>query len=216
MSTLVANAMLWRTAPAATELEQVTVQWLRQGLGLSDRWTGLFTDTASTSSLIALAAARERTSRDLGGDGAAAAGLAGSPPLRIYASEEAHSSIEKAAMTLGIGRAGVRRIPTDDDYAMDVPTLRAAIEEDRSDGFTPGRRSSRPSARPARPPSTRSRRSPTRRIGQRFWLHVDAAYAGPPRCCRSVATRSPAGSVPIRSSSTRTSGSSRPSTARCC
>ena len=100
------NAMLWRTSPVATELEQVVVDWLRQGLGLPEGFDGLITDTASTSSLIALAAARQAAGID-----AAAQGLAGRvdvPPLRIYASAEAHSSIDKAAMTLGLGPGGRR------------------------------------------------------------------------------------------------------------
>jgi aromatic-L-amino-acid decarboxylase len=177
-ATLVANAMLWRTSPAATELEQVTVDWLRQGVGLPDGWTGLFTDTASTSSLIALAAAREQASRTAAGEGAAQAGLAGAPPLRIYASVEAHSSIEKAAMTLGIGRTGVRRVATDDHLAMDVAALRAAIDEDRRAGWVPagivatvGTTSSTAIDPIAAIADVAER--------ERVWLHVDAAYAGP-------------------------------------
>jgi aromatic-L-amino-acid decarboxylase len=169
---LVANAMLWRTAPVATELEEVTVDWLRQGLGLPDAFGGLYTDTASTSSLIALAAARQQAF-----PGAAADGLAGGARLRVYASAEAHSSIEKAAMTLGIGRAGLRRIPVDDRYRMEPAALRAAIAEDREAGWTPaaivatvgttGATSVDPVAEVADVAAD-----------ERLWLHVDAAYAG--------------------------------------
>ncbi|MBA2275221.1 MAG: amino acid decarboxylase, partial [Chloroflexi bacterium] len=120
MATVTANAMLWRTSPVASELEGVVVDWLRDGLGLPLDYDGLLTDTASTSSLIALAAARE-TARP----GAAADGLAGGAQLRVYASAEAHSSIDKAAMTLGLGRAGVLRIPTDSEYRTDAAALEA-------------------------------------------------------------------------------------------
>jgi aromatic-L-amino-acid decarboxylase len=124
------NPMLWRTSPVGTELEEVVVDWLRQGLGLPDGFDGLLTDTASTSSLIALAAAREVAGLDV-----AAKGLAGRPdvpPLRVYASQEAHSSIEKACMTLGVGRENLVRIPVDDAYAMRPDVLDAAIAADRA------------------------------------------------------------------------------------
>ncbi len=103
------NAMLWRTSPIGTELEEVVVDWLRQALGLPEGFDGLLTDTASTSSLIAIAAAREAAGGEI-----ASRGLAGRddlPALRVYASEEAHSSIEKACMTLGLGREIARPDP---------------------------------------------------------------------------------------------------------
>ena len=172
MSTLVANAMLWRTSPVATELEEVTVGWLRDGLGLPAAFDGLFTDTASTSSLIALAAARQAATGD-----AAQAGLADAGRLRVYASAEAHSSIEKACMTLGIGRAGLCRIPVDADYRMDVAALEAAIAADRTSGW-------RPCAIVATLGTTGSTSvDPVPAIAEvaereGLWLHVDAAYAG--------------------------------------
>src|SRR6185295_8272860 len=129
------NPMLWRTSPSATELEQVVVDWLRRALGLPDGFDGLLTDTASTSSLIALAAARQAAGID-----AAAAGIAGRPDvpaLRVYASEEAHSSIDKACMTLGLGRASLVRIPTDDRFAMLPSALESAIAADRAAGHRP-------------------------------------------------------------------------------
>ena len=172
MATLVANAMLWRTSPVATELEEVTVDWFRQAFGLPEALTGFYTDTASTSSLIGLAAARQSAGRDV-----AAEGLVGGPRLRVYASAEAHSSIEKACMTLGLGRAGLRRIPVDAEYRMIAPELERAIGEDRAAGWTPcavvatigttGSTSVDPVAEVA---------AICRREG--LWLHVDAAYAG--------------------------------------
>jgi aromatic-L-amino-acid decarboxylase len=164
--------MLWRTSPVATELEEVVVGWLRDGLGLPADLDGLLTDTASTSSLIALAAAREAAR-----PGAATEGLARRAPLRIYASAEAHSSIEKAAMTLGLGRDGVRRVPTDDRYRMDVDALAGAIADDRAAGVEP-------CAVVATIGTTSSTSvDPTAAIAdlaarERLWLHVDAAYAG--------------------------------------
>jgi aromatic-L-amino-acid decarboxylase len=170
------NPMLWRTSPVGTELEEVVVDWLRQALGLPAGFDGLLTDTASTSSLIALAAAREAAGTD-----AAARGLGGRDDLgatRVYASVEAHSSIEKACMTLGLGRSGLRRIPTDTGYQMRVDALEAAIAEDLVAGV-------RPIAVVATVGTTSSTAvDPVRAIADvaertGLWLHVDAAYAGP-------------------------------------
>jgi aromatic-L-amino-acid decarboxylase len=172
MATVTANAMLWRTSPVATELEGVVVDWLRDGLGLPADYDGLLTDTASTSSLIALAAARE-TARP----GAAADGLAGGAQLRVYASAEAHSSIDKAAMTLGLGRAGVLRIPTDSEYRMDVAPLEAAIRQDRACGLQPcAIVSTIGTTGSTSVDSTERLADIAAREG--LWLHVDAAYAG--------------------------------------
>ncbi len=168
------NPMLWRTSPIGTELEIVVVDWLRQALGLPAGFDGLLTDTASTSSLIALGGAREAA-----GYGASAGGLGGRdlPLLRVYASAEAHSSIEKACMTLGLGRAALVRIPTDDEYAMLPGELEAAIARDRLEGH-------RPIAIVATIGTTSSTAiDPVGRIAEiaqreQAWLHVDAAYAG--------------------------------------
>jgi aromatic-L-amino-acid decarboxylase len=169
------NAMLWRTSPVATELEEVVVGWLRRALGLPDAFDGLLTDTASTSSLIAIAAAREAAGLD-----AAARGLAGRPEIGVpvvYASEEAHSSIEKACMTLGLGRSACCRIPTDDAYAMRTDALHAAIAADRAAGRTP-------IAIVATIGTTSSTAvDPVPAIAEiaeraGLWLHVDAAYGG--------------------------------------
>ena len=169
---LAQNAMLWRTSPIGTELESVVVDWLRQALGLPEGFDGLLTDTASTSSLIALAAAREAAGLD-----AAALGLADRGEPRVYASAEAHSSIEKACMTLGIGRAGLRKIPVDAGFRLRVDALEGAIAEDRAAGLNPiaivatlgttGSTSVDPVAEVARVADR-----------EQLWLHVDAAYAG--------------------------------------
>ncbi len=169
------NPMLWRTSPVGTELEQVVVGWLRVALGLPDAFDGLLTDTASTSSLIAIAAAREAAGLD-----AAALGLAGRPDLGapvVYASEEAHSSIEKACMTLGLGRSGCRRIGTDSGYAMRIDALEAALAADRAAGRIP-------IAVVATIGTTSSTAvDPVLAIAEiaareGLWLHVDAAYGG--------------------------------------
>ncbi len=169
------NPMLWRTSPIGTELEGVVVGWLRRALGLPEAFDGFLTDTASTSSLIALAAAREAA-----GTEAAAQGLDGraaSEDLRIYASAEAHSSIDKAAMTLGLGRASVVRVDVDDAFRLRVPALRAAIAADRAAGR-------RPIAIVATLGTTSSTSvDPVAELADvaaetGCWLHVDAAYAG--------------------------------------
>ncbi|MBA2718842.1 MAG: amino acid decarboxylase [Chloroflexi bacterium] len=169
------NPMLWRTSPSGTELEQVVVDWLRQALGLPEAFDGLLTDTASTSTLIALAAARQAAGID-----AAAAGIAGRPDvpaLRVYASQEAHSSVDKACMTLGLGRAAVVKIPIDDFFALRADDLEVAIATDRAAGH-------RPIAIVATVGTTSSTSvdpvAAVADIAQRegLWLHVDAAYAG--------------------------------------
>jgi aromatic-L-amino-acid decarboxylase len=169
------NPMLWRTSPAGTELEQVVVDWLRQALGLPANFDGLLTDTASTSSLIALAAARQAAGLD-----AAAAGLAGRtdvPALSVYASEEAHSSIEKACMTLGLGGASLNRIATNERFELRPDALETAIAADRAAGR-------RPIAIVATVGTTSSTSvDPVAAIAdiaarEDVWLHVDAAYAG--------------------------------------
>jgi aromatic-L-amino-acid decarboxylase len=170
------NPMLWRTSPIGTELEEVVVGWLRQGLGLPEAFDGLLTDTASTSSLIALGAAREAAGLDIAARGLA--GRADMPTLRVYASQEAHSSIEKACMTLGIGRENLVRIAVDDTFAMRADDLSDAIATDRKAGR-------RPIAIVATIGTTSSTAiDPIADIAdvaerERVWLHVDAAYAGP-------------------------------------
>ena len=175
IAALAQNPMIWRASPVGTAMEELVVGWLRDALGLPAAFDGLLTDTASTSTLIALAAAREAAGLD-----AAALGLAGRPDLgqpRVYASAEAHSSIDKACMTLGLGRAGLVRIPADERFALQVPALRAAIADDRAAGRHPiavvatiGTTSST-SVDPVAAIADVAR-------DERLWLHVDAAYAG--------------------------------------
>ncbi len=169
------NPMLWRTSPVGTELETVVVRWLREALGLPDAFDGLLTDTASTSTLIALAAAREAAGLDAAAKGLA--GRAGVGEPRIYASAEAHSSIEKACMTLGLGRAALVKVPANDRYEMDARALADAIGSDQAAGR-------RPIAVVATVGTTSSTSAdPVAAIaevaaGEGLWLHVDAAYAG--------------------------------------
>jgi aromatic-L-amino-acid decarboxylase len=169
------NPMLWRTSPSGTELEQVVVEWLRQALGLPDGWDGLLTDTASTSTLIALAAARQAMGLEAAADGIA--GRSEVPRLRVYASSEAHSSVDKACMTLGLGRSALVKIPTNDRFELRADALGAAIAEDRAAGHRPiaivatvGTTSST-SVDPVADVAAIAER-------ERVWLHVDAAYAG--------------------------------------
>ena len=175
-STLNSNVMLWRNAPSSTELEEVVVSWLRQMLGLPDVFDGMFTDTASISSLLSIVAARHAVPGLLARD-EGLAGRAGFGRLRMYASTEAHSLIDKAAIVAGIGRAGVSRIPIDQDYRMKAELLGEAIAADRAAGWTPfcvvatlGTTSST-SVDPCDAIAEICRR-------EKLWLHVDAAYAG--------------------------------------
>jgi aromatic-L-amino-acid decarboxylase len=168
--------MLWRNAPSSTELEEVVVSWLRQMLGLPDVFDGMFTDTASISSLLSIVAARHAVPGLLAHD-EGLVGRAGIGRLRMYASTEAHASIEKAAIVAGIGRAGLRRIPVDGAYRMQADALAAAIAEDRATGWTPfcvvamvGTTSST-SVDPCEAIADICLR-------EKLWLHVDAAYAG--------------------------------------
>lgn len=171
-SALNVNGMLWKTCPALTELEQVVVSWYARALGLPASWFGMITDTASTSTLLALGAARERAlpgSRDRG--------LQGVPSLRVYCSQEAHSSVDKAAMVLGIGRDNVVRVPADEKFRLRPDLLAEAIARDRQAGYIPmavvatvGTTSST-SVDPVPEIAELCRRAG-------LWLHVDAAYAG--------------------------------------
>lgn len=175
MAALNVNAMLWRTSPAATELEQVTLDWLRQMLGLPADFYGVITDTASISSLLAVAAAREALDLDIRHQGMA--GRTDLPRLRLYISDQTHSSVEKGAITLGIGQEGVRKIPVDDAFRMDVQALAQAIEEDIVAGWRPFcvvatvGTTSTTSVDPVPEIAAICRR-------HNLWLHVDGAYGG--------------------------------------
>ena len=128
--TLNSNGMLWKTCPALTELERVVLRWYAAAVGLPVSWFGMITDTASTSTLVALAAAREATGLRIREEG-----LSGKPPLALYCSEEAHSSVDKAGLVLGVGLRGIRRIPSDGAFRMRVDALEGAIQEDRAEGY---------------------------------------------------------------------------------
>ena len=169
------KAMLWRTSPASTELEEVTLDWLRQMMGLDPGMIGIIYDTASVSSMHAIAAAREGVEQRIREEGMS--GRTDLPLLRVYVSEQAHSSIEKAVITLGLGQRGMRKIPTDKDFRMDAKALQKAITEDKRDGYLPfcivatvGTTST----------SSIDPVAEIIPIGEEhaMWLHVDAAYAG--------------------------------------
>ncbi len=169
------NGMLWQTSPAATELEEVTLDWLRQLLGLPSGFDGVIMDTASVSSLCAIAAARHTLEFDIRAQGMS--GRNDLPLLCLYTSDQAHSSIEKAALVLGIGQRGVRKIASDAAFRMDVAGLEAAISADRAAGH-------RPFCVVATVGTTSTTSiDPVPAIAaicerERLWLHVDAAYAG--------------------------------------
>lgn len=169
------QAMLWRTSPAATELEEVALAWLRRLIGLPDSFEGVIYDTASVSTLHALAAAREAAVPDV-----RRAGLAGRSDVkgvRVYGSEHAHSSVDKAVILLGLGHDALVKIPADAEYRMRADLLAARIRDDRAAGLLP-------LAAVATVGSTSSTSvDPVAVIAEvctaeGIWLHVDAAYAG--------------------------------------
>jgi aromatic-L-amino-acid/L-tryptophan decarboxylase len=127
---IAAQGMLWQTSPAATEVEQVMMRWLAQALGLPAHFRGTIHDSATTATLSALLTMRE-SALDWAGN---AQGLAGQPVLRLYASEEAHSSVAKAVRVAGIGAANLVLVPTADDLSMRPEALAAAIAADRAAG----------------------------------------------------------------------------------
>ena len=130
------NAMLWKTSPAATELEERTTDWLRQLLGVRGDWFGMITDTASISTMLALAAARE-AKPELQIRARGMAGRADLPALRVYCSEHAHSSVDKGALTIGLGLENVVKIPADGEYRMRPEALASAVARDRAAGMLP-------------------------------------------------------------------------------
>src|SRR5213594_1444561 len=168
------NAMTWRTCPAATELETVVIDWLRQWLGVPDEFGGVVYDTASVGIMHALAVAREEaapstrklglTNRDL-------------PRFSIYTSDQAHSAAEKSAIALGIGEENVRRVPSDNEFRMEISTLRRMIAQDRQEAF-------QPLAVVATVGTTSSASvDPIPEIAkicreEKMWLHIDGAYGG--------------------------------------
>ncbi len=164
----------WQSSPALTEIEEVVTDWMRQMIGLSNAWSGVIQDTASTCTLVALLCARERaTSYSLG-----RGGLQAEPqPLIAYTSAHSHSSVEKAALLAGFGRDNLRLIEYDRDFGMRADALEAAIARDMADGF-------KPCAVVATTGTTTSTAlDPIEKIAavtsaNGLWLHVDSAMAG--------------------------------------
>ena len=173
-ATLGAQCMSWATSPAATELEQAMMEWLRRMLGLPEQFVGVIQDTASTATLVALLSARERvTANRAGMEGLGNSGQR----LTVYASTEAHSSVDKGVKLAGYGLNSLRHIPVDRDYAMQAEALDHAIRRDIAEG-------SLPACVVATVGTTSSTAvDPLPDIGEvcrrhGVWLHVDAAYAG--------------------------------------
>ena len=164
----------WQSSPAITEVEEVVMDWVRQMVGLSDAWSGVIQDTASTSTLVALLCARERASNFSLGRG----GLQAEPrPLVVYATEHAHSSVGKAALLAGFGADNLRLVSHDTEYAMDTVALRRAIEEDVAAGRIPC------AVVPTTGATGTTALDPIRRVvdvarPHGVWVHVDAAMAG--------------------------------------
>jgi aromatic-L-amino-acid/L-tryptophan decarboxylase len=174
IATLNVNEMLWKTSPSASELEEVTTNWLRELLGLPEYMWGIIYDTASVSSLHAIACAREKLGLNIRENGLAGNNL---PKLRLYCSEHAHSSIEKGAIALGIGREGVKKIGCDAEFKMLPELLRAEIIKDKKNGVLP--------FCVVATIGTTSTTSidPIRVIGEickeeNLWVHIDSAHAG--------------------------------------
>jgi aromatic-L-amino-acid decarboxylase len=173
--------MLWRTSPAGTELEEVVCDWLRQMLGLPEVFNGHINDTASMSTFLALAAARSQC-QDLDVRNRGLSGRPDLPALTVYASQEAHSSVGKTMLALGLGLDNLRQITTDPALRMDPVALIQAIETDRKAGFLP-------IAVVATLGTTSSTSiDPVDRIADicqdfSLWLHVDAAWAGSAAIC---------------------------------
>lgn len=170
------KAMLWRTAPASTELEDVVLDWLRQMMGLPDFFEGIIYDTASVSTMHAIAAAREMANLDIREKGMS--GRDDLPLMRVYCSEHVHSSIDKSVITLGLGTRSLRKIECNDRFEMIAEKLAEAIEDDIDNGFLPI------CVIPTIGTTSTSSIDPVGAIAdicEKFgiWLHVDAAYAGP-------------------------------------
>jgi aromatic-L-amino-acid decarboxylase len=172
-SALGAQCMSWVTSPAATELEERVMEWLRDMTGLPKNFTGVIQDTASTATLVSLLTARERfTDFDINNSG-----YYGRQVFTIYCSSEAHSSVEKAVKIVGFGKDNLRKIEVDENFAMNPVALEASIIHDRERGFIP-------LAVVAAIGTTGSTAvDPLQEIGevcnrQKVWLHVDAAWAG--------------------------------------
>ncbi len=166
-----AQCMSWQTSPAATELEEVVCDWLRQMIGLPEGFTGVIQDSASSATLCALLSARERATGFEANESGARA------PLTVYASNEVHSSAEKGVKIAGYGRRNLRRVPTDARFAMVADKLEEAILEDKAAGLVPALVMGTAGT------TSSGAVDPLRAIGEicrrhGVWFHVDAAWAG--------------------------------------
>ncbi|MBE0650872.1 MAG: amino acid decarboxylase [Bacteroidales bacterium] len=170
------NGMLWKTSPSVTELEEASLNWFRQMLGFPEAFWGIIYDTASVSSMHAIAAAREQVSQFLFRK-KGMAGRAEVPRLRLYCTEHSHSSIDKGAIAMGIGVEGIRKIPVDNQFRMIPEELEKAIKEDKAEGWFPF-------CTVATVGTTSSTSiDPVDEIGdictrENIWFHVDGAYGG--------------------------------------
>lgn len=169
------KAMLWRTSPASTELEPVVLDWLRQMMNLSEDFHGVIYDTASISTLHAIAMAREKLNLGIRENGMS--GRTDLPLLRVYCSEQTHNSIDKAVILLGLGQKSLVKIPTNERFEIDTEKLREAIYEDKMRGHLPlcviptiGTTSSSSVDNVERVADICERNN--------IFLHVDTAYAG--------------------------------------
>lgn len=169
------NAMLWKSNPASTELEEVVISWLKQMFNIPEEMFGIVYDTASISSMHAIAAARERACPECRKKGMSA--FDGTPKLRLYASEHAHNSIDKGALAVGIGLEGIKKIPVNANFEMNTGELEKAIAEDKSNGYLPFcvvatiGTTSTTSVDPVEKIAEICKR-------EKIWLHIDSAHAG--------------------------------------
>jgi aromatic-L-amino-acid decarboxylase len=175
------NGLHWKTSPAIAELEQATLDWLRQWMGLQEGWFGIVYDTASTSNMHGIACAREMAVPEARVHGS-------TPDLTLYTSEQSHSSIEKGAIAIGVGQKNVRKVPVDAEFRMKPEALAAMMQQDVAAG-------KRPFCVVATVGTTSTTSvDPVRQIAEiagqyGVWLHVDAAYAGVAALlpeCRSI------------------------------
>ncbi len=172
-ATLASQCMIWETSPAAAELEEKMMIWLRDLIGLPAEFEGVIQDSASTATLAAILSAREKTTGfSINDEGAAKAGT-----LRVYCSGQTHSSVEKAVKIAGIGKRNLVKIPVRDDFSLDPVKLKEAILLDKGNGYIP--------CCVVATIGTTGTASvdPLREIGEicselKIWLHVDAAMAG--------------------------------------
>lgn len=171
-SSLNVNGMVWKSCPSVTELEQTVLIWYREMLGLPENFKGIIYDTASVSTLHGVACAREYAGVNI-----REKGMSGAPKLRMYCTEHAHSSVDKAALMLGFGLDGIKKIPVDENFAMVPSELEKAIAEDRANGIVP--------CCVVATVGTTSTTAvdPIIKIGEicnreEIWFHVDCAYAG--------------------------------------